>query len=51
MTRRTLAGLLLGVSVTLAAAAATPSRFSTSDLVRLVNLSDLDLSPDGEYVV
>jgi dipeptidyl aminopeptidase/acylaminoacyl peptidase len=51
MTRRTLAGLLLGISVTLAAAAAAPSRFSTSDLVRLANLSDLDLSPDGEYVV
>jgi dipeptidyl aminopeptidase/acylaminoacyl peptidase len=51
MTRRLLAGLLLGISFTLAAAAAEPSRFSIGDLVRVANLSDLDLSPDGEYVV
>ena len=33
------------------AAAAEPSRFSIDDLVRIANLTELDLSPDGEYVV
>ena len=31
--------------------AAEPSKFSIDDLVRISNLSELDLSPDGEYVV
>ncbi len=33
------------------AAAAEPSKFSVDDLVRIANLTELDLSPDGEYVV
>ena len=31
--------------------AAEPSKFSVDDLVRISNLTELDLSPDGEYVV
>jgi hypothetical protein len=30
---------------------AEPSKFSIDDLVRVASLTDLDLSPDGEYVV
>src|SRR5262245_58522225 len=45
-----LACLLLGSLPALAAAAA-PSRFGVDDLVRIANITDLDLSPDGEYVV
>jgi len=46
-----LAGLIAGSILALAAAAAEPSKFSIDDLVRVASLTDLDLSPDGEYVV
>jgi dipeptidyl aminopeptidase/acylaminoacyl peptidase len=46
-----LTGLLAGAALTLAAAAAEPARFTVDDLVRIANVSDLDLSADGEYVV
>ena len=45
-----LAGLVAGSTLALAAAA-EPSKFSIDDLVRVASLTDLDLSPDGEYVV
>jgi len=45
-----LACLLLGSALSLAAPA-EDSRFSVDDLVRIANLTDLDLSPDGEHVV
>jgi len=45
-----LASLIAGSALALSAAAA-PSKFTTDDLVRIANLSELDLSPDGEYVV
>ncbi len=45
-----LACLLLGSALSLAAPA-EDSRFSVDDLVRIANLTDLDLSPDGDYVV
>ena len=44
-------GLFAGAALALAAAAAEPSRFSVDDLVRIANVTELDLSPDGEYVV
>jgi dipeptidyl aminopeptidase/acylaminoacyl peptidase len=47
----TLAGLFAGTAFALAAAAAGPTNFTVDDLVRIANLSDFDLSPDGEYVV
>jgi dipeptidyl aminopeptidase/acylaminoacyl peptidase len=46
-----LTGLLAGAALTLTAVAAEPTKFSVDDLVRIANVSDLDLSPDGEYVV
>ncbi|HEX9706431.1 MAG TPA: hypothetical protein VGA24_02235, partial [Steroidobacteraceae bacterium] len=46
-----IAALIAGSTLTLAAAAAEPTTFSVDDLVRVANLTDLDLSPDGEYVV
>ena len=46
-----LAGLVAGSTLALAVAAAEPSKFSIDDLVRVASLEDLDLSPDGEYVV
>jgi dipeptidyl aminopeptidase/acylaminoacyl peptidase len=46
-----LTGLLAGAALSLAAASAEPAKFSVDDLVRIANVSDLDLSPDGEYVV
>ncbi|MGH8198202.1 MAG: TolB family protein, partial [Steroidobacteraceae bacterium] len=45
-----LAGLLVGCFLSLAALAAE-TRFTVDDLVRIANIADLDLSPDGEYVV
>ncbi len=45
------AASLLAAAFALTAAAAEPGRFTVDDLVRVVDLSDLDLSPDGEYVV
>ncbi len=47
----TLAGLITGCTLTFAATTAEPTRFTIDDLVRIANLSDLDLSPDGEHVV
>ena len=46
-------GLLAGAALSLsaAAAAAEPTKFTVDDLVRIANVSDLDLSPDGEHVV
>jgi dipeptidyl aminopeptidase/acylaminoacyl peptidase len=46
-----LAAFLAGTALSLAAAAAEPSRFTVDDVVRLAGISDLDLSPDGEWVV
>ena len=46
-----LTGLLAGAALTLIAAAAEPTKFTVDDLVRIANVSDLDLSPDGEDVV
>jgi dipeptidyl aminopeptidase/acylaminoacyl peptidase len=46
-----LAGCLAGAALTLAAVAAEPARFTVDDLVRIANVSDLDLSANGEYVV
>jgi len=45
-----LAGLVAGATLAFAAAAA-PAKFSVDDLARIANVSDLDLSPDGEWVV
>ena len=42
---------LLFIFATTAVAASESSKFSVSDLVRVANLTELDLSPDGEYVV
>lgn len=47
---RLLAGFAAGAVVALAAHAGT-AKFSVDDLPRVVGLSELDLSPDGEYVV
>jgi dipeptidyl aminopeptidase/acylaminoacyl peptidase len=53
--KRTLArtGLLAGaaLALTAVAAAAEQERFTVDDLVRIANVTELDLSPDGEYVV
>ena len=46
-----LTGLLAGAVLALTAAAAEPTKFTVDDLVRIANVTDLDLSPDGEYVV
>ena len=46
-----LAGLLAGATLALPAAAAEPTKFTVDDLVRSASVSDLDLSPDGAYVV
>ena len=40
-----------GSTLALAVVAAEPAKFSVDDLVRVANITDLDLSPDGEYVV
>ncbi len=45
-----LAGFVAGAVLAFAAAAA-PARFSIDDLTRIANLSEIDLSPDGEWVV
>jgi len=45
-----LAFLLLAATLSLAAAG-NDTRFSADDLVRVANITDLDLSPDGEFVV
>ncbi len=45
-----LAGLVAGAALAFAATA-EPARFGVDDLVRIANVSDLDLSPDGEWVV
>ena len=44
-------GLLAGAALSLSAAAAEPTKFTVDDLVRIANVTDLDLSPDGEHVV
>ncbi len=46
-----LAGFLAGAALSLAAAAAEPSRFTVDDVVRIANVTELDLSPDGEWIV
>jgi dipeptidyl aminopeptidase/acylaminoacyl peptidase len=46
-----LTGLLAGAAFAFAATAAEPTRFTVDDLARIANVSELDLSPDGEYVV
>jgi len=52
MTRtHALAGFLAGTALTFAAVAAEPTRFGVDDLVRIANVTELDLSPDGEWVV
>ncbi len=54
MTRpHALAGLVAGaaLTLTLAAAASEPAKFSLDDFTRLAAVSDLDLAPDGEWVV
>jgi dipeptidyl aminopeptidase/acylaminoacyl peptidase len=48
---RLLAGLAAGAVLAFAASAAEPSRFSLDDFTRIANVSDVDLSPDGEWVV
>ncbi len=51
MTRmHALAGFLAGTALTFAAAA-EPTRFTLDDVVRIANVTELDLSPDGEWVV
>ncbi len=45
------AAFVVTCTLTLAASAAEPTRFSVDDLVRIANLTDLDLSPNGESVV
>ncbi len=45
-------GLLAGAALAFARRRRrTAPKFSVDDLVRIANVSDLDLSPDGEYVV
>jgi dipeptidyl aminopeptidase/acylaminoacyl peptidase len=46
-----LTGLLAAASLAMAATAAEPTKFTVDDLVRIANVSELDLSPDGEHVV
>src|SRR5262245_29164951 len=48
---RVLAGLVAGAALAFAASAAEPGKFSLDDFVRLKSVSDMDLSPDGEWVV
>ncbi len=50
---RALAGLVAGATLTLALAAGAtePAKFSLEDFTRLAGVSDLDLAPDGEWVV
>jgi len=45
-----LAGFLAGIALAFAAAA-EPTRFGIDDVVRIANVTELDLSPDGEWVV
>ncbi|HTL50512.1 MAG TPA: S9 family peptidase [Steroidobacteraceae bacterium] len=52
MTRiRNLAGLVAGAVIAFTASAAEPMKFSLDDFTRVANLSDLDLSPNGAWVV
>ena len=46
-----LTGLIAGAALALTAVAAEPTKFTVDDLVRVANVSELDLSPDGTYVV
>jgi dipeptidyl aminopeptidase/acylaminoacyl peptidase len=46
-----LAGLVAVSALAPGVEAAEPAKFSIDDLVRVASLEDLDLSPDGEYVV
>jgi dipeptidyl aminopeptidase/acylaminoacyl peptidase len=46
-----LAALCLGILLPAAAIAAVPRYFSIDDLVRIADVADPDLSPDGQYVV
>jgi dipeptidyl aminopeptidase/acylaminoacyl peptidase len=46
-----LAGFLAGTALAFAAAAAEPARFTIDDLVRLASVTELDLSPNGDWVV
>ena len=46
-----LTGLIAGATLALTAVAAEPTKFTVDDLVRVANVSELDLSPDGAYVV
>jgi dipeptidyl aminopeptidase/acylaminoacyl peptidase len=48
---RLLAGLAAGSLLALSAFAAEPARFSLDDFTRIANVTELDLSPDGEWVV
>ena len=48
---RALAGIVAGAALAFAASAAEPAKFSLDDFVRLKSISDLDLSPDGAWVV
>lgn len=45
-----LAGLIAGAGLAFAATAG-PAKFTIDDLVRIANITDLTLSPGGEYVV
>jgi dipeptidyl aminopeptidase/acylaminoacyl peptidase len=46
-----LTGLIAGTALALAAVAAEPTKFTVDDLARVANVGELDLSPDGTYVV
>ncbi|HKX99082.1 MAG TPA: S9 family peptidase [Steroidobacteraceae bacterium] len=46
-----LTGLIAGTVFALTAIAAEPTRFTVDDLARVSNVTELDLSPDGSYVV
>ena len=46
-----LTGLIAGATLALTAVAAEPTKFTVDDLVRVANVSELDLSPDGACVV
>ena len=46
-----LAGLVAGAALAIAASAAEPAKFSLDDFGRIANVDDLDLSPDGAWVV
>ena len=46
-----IAGIVAGATLAFAASAAEPAKFSLDDFVRLKSISDVDLSPDGAWVV